>query len=77
MTGVARRERLGTLVTTCGVSALRALASSALRTVGSSPRSAGAPNTRAAGWAQSGHVVSRPDSAMGRWSWNSPQRGHR
>jgi len=73
---VDRRERPGTLDVTDGFSALRALASKARRTPGSSDRRPGEPKTRPATCPQSGHAVASVASAIGRTNSNAPPAEH-
>jgi hypothetical protein len=75
--GVARRDRPGTPVTTWGESALRALASNALRTPGSTDATPGSPNTRRAALPQSGQVAEGSTSAIGRTKSKRPQGSQR
>jgi hypothetical protein len=69
---VARRERPGTDETTGGLSALRSLASCARRSLASSARNAGDPNTLRAVSPQPGQTATVPASAIGRTTVNGP-----
>jgi hypothetical protein len=77
VTGKARRARPGTSATTWGDSALRALASSALRTPESTNATPGSPKTRRAALPQLGHDAEGSTSAIGRTISKLPQAPQR